>query len=111
MSLKDRAKSRKERKMRITNKEIQSTIEMIVNAIYDEGENSFWSKTATEEEWVSGVYDDLVSWKSNGNGICYRSNENRFDGKAQIVSRIVPLIKKRVAELRKEGYQIKAWKE
>lgn len=97
--------------MRITNKEIQCSIEMIVNAIYDEGENSFWAKTATEEEWVSGVYDDLVSWKSNGNGFCYRSNENRFDGRAKIISRIVPFVKKRIAELVKEGYQIKAWKE
>ena len=97
--------------MRITNKAIQCTIEMIVNAINDEGENSFWAKSANEEEWVSGVYDDLVSWKSNGNGFRYRSNENRFDGKVKIISRIVPFVKKRIAELVKEGYQIKAWKE
>ena len=91
--------------MRITNKEIQCSIEMIVNAIYDEGEKSFWVKSATEEEWVSSVYDDLVSWKSNGNGFCYRSNENRFDGRAKIISRIVPFVKKRIAELVNKGLE------
>lgn len=92
--------------MRITRDEIESTIEMFVNSIYDEGEDSGWLN-ATLEEWLNAVYKELTSWKSI-DGCCYQSNENRFDGTNNIKSRIKPLLKNRLNELKEEGYDVKA---
>lgn len=91
---------------RITNQEITSTIEEFVNSIYDNdfhGYESGWA-TATVEEWANAVYTELVNNKDN-DGVCYRSNENRFDGKENIYKRIVPMIKQRLQELKEEVIQ------
>lgn len=93
--------------MRITKDEIESTIEMFVNDIYDD-ENSGWT-IAGFENWVDAVYKELVTRKMNESGNAfYESNENRFDGEEAIVKRIKPLLKKRLNELKEEGYEIKA---
>lgn len=95
------------RKMRITEDEIESAIEMFVNSVYDD-ENSGWIN-AKFEDWVNAVYEELVTWKMGESGCTfYVSNENRFDGKETIVERIKPLLKKRLTELKEEGYDIKA---
>ena len=88
---------------RITNQEIESTIELFVNCIYDEdyhGYESGWA-TATLQDWMDAVYNELVTWKDN-DGCCYHSHENRFDGKDNIVKRIRPMIIERLNELQKE---------
>lgn len=92
--------------MRITRDEIESTIEMFVNSIYDEGEDSGWLN-ATLEEWLNAVYLDLTNCK-NVDGCIWTSNENRFDGKSNIINRIKPLLKNRLNELKEEGYDVKA---
>ena len=96
-----------EKKMRITKDEIEEAIEMYVNSVYDLGSESGWI-SASFEQWVKATYDELTTWKSDGFGCSYQSNENRFDGKESIVKRIRPLLKKRLAELKEEGYDIKA---
>ena len=95
--------------MRITNDEIQGAIELYVNCIYDDGENSDWLD-ATMEEWEKAVYEELVTWKTV-NGHSYHSNENRFVGKDNIMKRVRPLLVKRLKELKKEGYNVKAFDE
>lgn len=93
--------------MRITKDEIESTIEMYVNCVYGD-ENSDWVN-AKFEDWVNAAYECLATWKMDGSGCTfYKSNENRFDGKETIVKRIKPLLKKRLNELKEEGYEIKA---
>lgn len=92
--------------MRITRDEIESTIEMFVNSIYDEGEESGWLN-ASLDRWIEVVYKELTSWKSVS-GSYWTSNENRFDGKANIINRIKPLLKNRLNELKAEGYDVKA---
>ena len=93
--------------MRITKDEIESTIEMFANSVYDD-KNSGWVN-AKFEDWVKAVYEEMASWKMGGSGCTfYKSNENRFDGKETIVKRIKPLLKKRLNELKEEGYEIKA---
>lgn len=95
------------RKMRITKDEIESAIEMFVNSVYDD-ENSGWVN-AKFEDWVNAVYEELVTWKMGESGCTfYVLNENRFDGKETIVERIKPLLKKRLTELKEEGYDVKA---
>lgn len=91
---------------RITTDEIRGAIEMYVNSVYDLGEESGWM-TATYEEWLKAVYEELTTWKS-GFGYSYQSNENRFDGKESIINRIKPLLTKRLSELKKQGFDIKA---
>ena len=73
--------------MRVTKNEITSTVEMFVNSIYDEGDQSMW-KTATEDEWVMAVYGELTNWKTVEIGtfvFSTKSNENRFDGADEIL--------------------------
>lgn len=93
-----------EKKMkRITKQEMKSAIELFVNCIYDEdfhGYESGWAN-ATLNEWADAVYKELITWKDD-NGCCYHSHENRFDGKEQIYKSIIPLIKERLNELKKE---------
>lgn len=91
---------------RITREEIETTTEMFVNSIYDEGEQSGWL-TASLEDWMEGVYKELVTWKTEG-GCSYESNENRFVGREEIMKKIKPVIVKRLKELKEEGYAIKA---
>lgn len=91
---------------RITQQEIESTIELFVNSIYDCGESSGWLD-ATFEEWINAVYNELATWK-NDDGCCWKSNVNRFDGKENICNRIKPLLHKRLEELKDEGYALKA---
>ena len=91
---------------RITREEIESTIELFVNSIYDCHGESGW-EDATEDQWINAVYNELVTWK-NDNGCCYESNENRFDGKENIIKRIKPILRNRLEELKEEGYEIKA---
>lgn len=92
--------------MRITKQEIESTIEMFANSIYDEGAYSSWL-TASFQDWQNAVYEELITWKTEE---CwsYYSNENRFDGKENIMKRIKPLLIARLKELKEEGYAIKA---
>lgn len=92
--------------MRITKDEILSTIEMFVNSIYDMNGKSGWEE-ATLEEWITAVYEEIVNWKLE-DGCCWKSNENRFEGKTNIVNRIKPLLEKRLQELKEEGFEIKA---
>lgn len=92
--------------MRVTNDEIESTIEMFVNCVYDNGKNSGWMD-ASFDDWVEVVYRELTTWKSKGWSM-WESKENRFDGKESIVNRIKPLLTKRLTELKDEGYDIKA---
>ena len=90
-------------KQRITNREIESTIELFVNCIYDEdyhGVSSGWAN-AKLESWIKAVYFELAYFK-NDDGCIYRSNENRFDGKNEIVNRITPMIIKRLTDLQEE---------
>ena len=91
---------------RITRDEIESTIEMFVNSIYDEGKNSGWF-TASLEEWTNAVYNELATWKTIG-GWSHHSNENRFEGKENIIKRVKPMLIKRLKELKEEGYEIRA---
>ena len=93
-------------KNRITKDEIESTIELFVNSIYDCHGESGW-EDATEQEWLDAVYKELITWK-NDNGCCWETNENRFDGKENIYARIKPLLRQRLNELKEEGYAIKA---
>ncbi len=91
--------------MRVTKNEITSTVEMFVNSIYDEGDQSMW-KTATEDEWVMAVYGELTNWKTVEIGtfvFSTKSNENRFDGADEILARIRPVVKARINRLRREG--------
>lgn len=90
--------------MRITKQEIETTIELFVNSIYDEGEDSSWL-TATLEEWIEAVYRELVNWKTI-DGCSYRSKENRFEGKENILKRIKSLVINRLEELQLEGYDV-----
>lgn len=94
--------------MRITTEEIRSAIELYVNCIYDSdgGKSSGWAD-ATYQEWINAVYEELTTWK-NVDGECWHSNENRFDGKENIINRIKPLLTKRLERLQNEGYAIKA---
>ena len=92
-------------KNRITKDEIESTIELFVNSIYDCNGESGW-EDATEQEWLDAVYKELITWK-NDNG-CWETNENRFDCKENIYARIRPLLRQRLNELKEEGYAIKA---
>ena len=92
--------------MRVTKNEIASTIEMYVNCIYDEGDKSDWM-TATFDEWVEVVYEEISNWKLIGSS-AWKSNENRFDGKSEITERIRPILKNRLSQLKAEGYEIKA---
>ena len=91
---------------RISKGEIESTIEGFVNSIFDEGENSGWLN-ATEEEWINATYEELVNWK-NDDGCCYRSHENRFEGKENLIKRIKPILRKRLNEVKAMGYAVKA---
>jgi len=95
--------------MRITNDEIQGAIELYVNSIYDLKEESGWL-TASFQQWMDAVYQELITWKTE-NGYSYMSNENRFEGKDSILSKIRPLLVKRLKELKKEGYNVKAFDE
>ena len=92
--------------MRVTKNEITSTIEMFVNSIYDLGEESSWT-TASEQEWIMAVYGELTNWKTVSMGtltFTTQSNENRFDGRDELLGRIAPLVKARLNKLRKDGY-------
>lgn len=92
---------------RITDVEIEGAIELFVNSIYDNGLESDWTQ-ASLQTWVDAVYEELVTWKTDGEGSYWHSNENRFVGKERIIKRITPMIEKRLQELEEEGYQIKA---
>lgn len=92
--------------MRITNEELVGTIELFVNSIYDNGDDSDWLN-ASLEEWIYAVYEELITWKTT-EGLSYHSNENRFEGKENILKRIKPTLIKRLKELKEEGYKIKA---
>ena len=92
--------------MRITREEIKGAIELFVNCIYDDGEDSGWLD-ATLEDWIKAVYEELTTWKTIG-GWSYHSNENRFEGKSNIINRIKPLLKNRLNELKEKGFEIKA---
>lgn len=94
---------------RITREEIESTIEMFVNSIYDCGEESGW-QDATLDQWLDAVYGELVTWKNDGYGSSYYSNENRFEGRENINKKVRPLLIKRLNELKEEGYDVKAVK-
>lgn len=96
--------------MRITNAEIEGAVELYVNCIYDDGLNSDWLK-ASLDEWKSAVYEELVTWKTDCNGSYWKSNVNRFEGKDAILTRITPIIVKRLNKLAVEtGYDIVAIK-
>lgn len=95
--------------MRISDYEIEEAIELNVNSIYDLGNESGWLD-ASFEQWVKATYNEITNWKSDGLGCSYQSNENRFVGKERIIERIKPLIRKRLTELKDEGYEIKASK-
>lgn len=93
--------------MKITQEEIIGAIELFVNSIYDSnGDDSGWL-TATLEEWIEAVYEELVTWKTIG-GCSYHSNVNRFDGKENIIKRVKPIIIQRLKELKEEGYNVRA---
>lgn len=92
--------------MRISPNEIVGAIELFVNAIYDEPNESGWQE-ATLEEWKQAVYEELTTWKTV-NGCSWYSSENRFDGKSKIMKTIEPWIVERLERLKKEGYEIKA---
>ena len=92
--------------MRITRDEIEGAVELFVNCIYDDGEESDWLE-ASLEDWIKAVYEELVTWKTKENS-SYHSNENRFEGKENIIKRIKPIIIERLEELKNEGYPIKA---
>ena len=89
---------------RVNTTEIDETIEMFVNSIYDLGEESGWM-TATEGEWIDAVYGELVTWKTEDGYSC-PSNENRFDGKNSLIRKIETRVRKRLNELESEGYHI-----
>lgn len=91
---------------RITREEIEGAIELFVNCIYDDGDDSDWL-TATLEDWMKAVYEELVTWKTIG-GWSHHSNENRFEGKENILKRVKPLIIQRLKELKEEGYDVRA---
>ena len=86
--------------------EINSVIEGFVNSIYDNGEKSGWTK-ATFEQWLEAVYNELVNYR-NIDGYSYQSNSNRFKGKENLINSIIPLLKKRLQGLKKEGYNLKS---
>lgn len=88
-----------------TTKEINSTIEMFVNSIYDDP-NSGWD-TASLNQWIEAIYGELATWKTY-EGFSYHSNENRFESKQAIIFKIKPLLIKRLNELKSEGYAIAA---
>lgn len=92
--------------MRISRDEIEGAVELFVNCIYDDGEESDWLE-ASLEDWIKAVYEELVTWKTKEN-CSYHSNENRFEGKENIIKRIKPIIIERLEELKNEGYSIKA---
>lgn len=92
---------------RITKEEIIQTIEMFVNSIYDCGETSGW-QDASLQEWLEAVYGELTTWKTDGCGCSWNSNENRFEGKDNIMRKVRPFLIQRLHELKEEGYQIKA---
>lgn len=87
-------------KNRVTIEEISNTTEMFVNSIYDDPQSD-WA-TATEDEWVEAVYEEITNWKAYDHGYA-RSNENRFDGKDNLQKRIRTFIRSRMIELREEG--------
>lgn len=89
---------------RVKDSEIRSAIEMFVNSIYDEREESGWT-TATEKEWVYAVYTELSNTKRMDFGawcVEYDSPVNRFDGKDNLIMRIRPLLEMRLLRLAKE---------
>ena len=85
---------------RITDEEIESTIEGFVNSIYDLGENSGWL-SASLDEWIDATMKELFNFK-NLSGACYASNENRFDGTANTYKRVKTLVIKRLTDLSKD---------
>lgn len=85
--------------------QIKGNIEMFVNCIYD-NENSGWLE-ATLEKWIKAVYEETITWY-NDEGNCYMSNVNRFNGKEKLIEEIKKQLIKRLKELKKEGYEIKA---
>lgn len=96
--------------MRITNQEIVSTIEMdIANNVYHYG-NEADCCSMTLDQLAEGIWLDLASWKQDGQGCHWKSDENRFDGKEKTIARIKPLLTKRLKELTKLGYKFKALK-
>lgn len=92
---------------RVTRMEIESATEMFVNSIYDNGDESGWVE-ATLEQWIDAVYKELVTWKTDNRGTYWHSNENRFEGREDLVKKIKPYVVQRLKELKKEGYAIKA---
>lgn len=91
--------------MRVKKEEIKSNIEMFVNCIYAEGDRSDWA-TASEDKWVEAVYREIANWKtveSNGMVSIRQSEENRFDGREELIKRIRPTVKARLKELRAKG--------
>lgn len=86
--------------------QIKSNIEMFVNSIYDNGEDSGWLK-ATLEDWIKAVYEETINWYDD-DGFCYRSHVNRFNGKDNLIKLIKEELVIRLNELKKEGYEIKA---
>lgn len=92
---------------RVQKQEIESTIEMFVNCIYDcdyNGSESGWAN-ASLDEWLNAVYKELSNNKvihHNGWACSYESHENRFDGEEQIKSSIKPLLIERLTELKSE---------
>ena len=93
--------------MRITNDEIESTVEMdIANVCYDTGDKAD-CLTRTIDEMAEHIWEDLSSTKtviSGGWSLSYRSNENRFAGKEATMPRIKRILTQRVKELIAEGY-------
>ena len=89
---------------RVTNAEIRSAIEMFVNSVYDDRENSSWT-TASEREWIWAVYMELTNCKREYLGtfcIEYESPVNRFDGKDNLINRIRPILEMRLLKLAKQ---------
>ena len=94
--------------MRITNQEIVSTIEMNIanNVYFYRNDSDCCSRTL--DELADGVWREIASWKQDGNGCHWKSDENRFDGREATIKRIKPLLIKRLKELQNEGFTFKA---
>ena len=93
--------------MRITDEEIESTIEMdIANVCYDCGEEAGIIHE-TIDSMAEGIWMDLSTTKTRicgGWSVSYPSNENCFAGKDRTMPRIKRMLTKRVKELIDEGY-------